>query len=301
MNSLKLSIKDIEFIQPLFHLSSFLAISPKCDFGNSYRISQPISSKIYGGVLISLRVIVITYILISELNMDKSLIGVQMHSTDYLLKTLSNITQILFSTVTITKALFCEEENWAIIMQSLRSIDETLGNRGKRDAKLLGDFYSRFILGQVCLVLFIFYDASVWLRFVGSDFWVQVILYFSELYVACVFVMFVHSFLISFESRYQDLNDALHKYQHFYKTDSFLATKINRVRKIGESYRILGEAIEAFNTIFGYSILLLIIDFAVQLINCVSFAQGVVQDEHHLIVELVLSNIMLSVLLVVSY
>lgn len=273
--SLKLSIKDIRFMKPLLFFTTCLLITPKCIFTTPCEIKQTPLFKTYGIVTISLKVLLRTYFIIS----DWGDVGTDISYSLFFLHSLSNVTLICLSVIIILKASFFGKDDWQFLLESLSHIDYTLGNRNEKQSNILKNFYFSYFIRQLFTMVLMCFGFIAVVKYVGTlSFFFYFMLCCFDIYINFLIIILANALSHSFLSRYRDLNKALQQCQNFKCEPS--AIRIRTIRKLGELYRILGETVQVFSNMFGYQILLIMLNFALQMISAMAFTLNVVKNSN---------------------
>ncbi|KAJ3647943.1 hypothetical protein Zmor_019786 [Zophobas morio] len=254
----KLSTKDINFLNPFVTYLKIFAITPWYIFRKT-SIYQSFFAKCYGLFLIVLRLLWISQIMsYRRLHTEISVNVLHAHR---FVRTFTNGNLIILTFLTTLKSWDCEQ--WKILFSKLKYIDTKLQNVGKIEDLITRNFYfCIFIKHALFFGLSIFY-LYYWGTFFGA-FTIKICLgALHDLYNEFVLTLLINGLIRSFQTRYENLNQKLIT---VYKSPKF----VHEAKYLARNYRLLGETIHTFNNIFGYQIILIILQTGLQLIHCLT-------------------------------
>ncbi|KAJ3648161.1 hypothetical protein Zmor_019983 [Zophobas morio] len=260
--NLKLSIKDINFIIYLYKFLNIFLITPWYDFGKN-TIYRPIACKFYGCLIISVKIFWIIHTMtdkkLRELYQDMVVSQKFIFFGIYTLL-------LSLSILTVSKSCFWDGENWKTLITNLQYVDEKLKNKGKTETCVLKNIYFRFFIEQVIFFLIIVYQVYVWMKYIEvSVFKIACMSCLKEIYYEFLTITLLNSLVESFKTRYEDVNYKL-------ATITGKSNVKEELTQILQEYRILGESVDVFNTIFGYQLVMIMFHIGLELVNCLNVA-----------------------------
>ena len=285
------SIKDINFIVPLYNYLGIFLVTPWYDFQKN-DVYRPNWCKLYGFLLITVNFLWVTYTV-----MDTTIDQMSPYfllSQKFIFWT-CYINLLTINILTILKSCFCDGRNWKRLFQNFKYLDKNLYNKENAEDCLLNNFYCRLVIEHAFFAFVMIYQLYVWSKFFDrSIVKIACISSLKETYYLFLVILLLRGLVQAFKSRYEDLNEKLANVKKEIKIRDSL-------RQINKEYRVLGETVEIFNNIFGYQILLIIFHGGLALVNClnISFVSYTIAGRH-LSQHLLLSNISLLVLISVS-
>ncbi|EFA07610.1 gustatory receptor 113 [Tribolium castaneum] len=256
-----LSLKDINFIRPLWSCYNILLITPWYDFDQNapYR---PKISKLYGSLIILLKIISIAAMTVnSSLEQTYEYLFV----TQQLNYALCSVDMWALTFFGIVKSSFGSVDNWRKLFSRLQFIDLKLQNTGKTEKQFWKNIYFAWFLKQV-----IFFGASCGQMYIWSV--LMKASYFKTIWTtplldylfAFELIILINVLTESIKVRYKDLNKRLLKISGSPKVTEEL-------KHLVFYHRILGEVVELINKIFGYQIILIVFLCGLQLVGSLNF------------------------------
>ncbi|KAJ3647925.1 hypothetical protein Zmor_019771 [Zophobas morio] len=257
--SFNLSIHDIDFLQNFFNYLQFFFVTPWYDIEKNC-VRKPTYCRLYGCCILLLDILWFCACIIDAAAQQAIENLLPCQKVLYSLRTITLLLLVLF---TILKN-FWNFENWGTLFRNFHYVDIKLKNLGRKEPKILRNFYWLFLVKHVAFftpVVYISCDMLINLKMTlltilqtGSIMFVY--------YEFLVIVLWL-SLIESFKARYESLNRKLVAAR---KRHSIL-----EVRNLAQLYGILGETVETFNKLFGYQILLIIFHFMLELVICLNF------------------------------
>ena len=258
----KLSLKDINFLAPLFWYLGFFMVTPWYDF-HSNSLTKPTLCKLYGLFLALLKTGTSVYS-----TMDENF--TQIHQNIVLSRKILflsvHISSLVFILLTILKCSFWDVKLWQTLITNFRYIDTKLQNTGKTEQSVFRNFYCQFFATQCVLFLIIAYTAFNWISVVDTNPW-KILLFgdFIETYITSVMTVLITTLARVFKIRYEELNTELVRIT---RREKFVTREVVGLTKI---YRLLGDTVEVYNKIFGYQLVLIVLQSGLQIVHCLNF------------------------------
>ena len=198
--------------------------------------------------------------------------------------------------LTILKSAFWHVNTWKKLFKYLQHVDLKLSNRGQREPSIWRNFYLQFFLKQIAFGVVGTYQMYVWCTLMQMS--GMTLLFFNgvmQAYVEYLIVLLVNGIVQGFKSRYEDLNL---KFCQARKKGTILS----EIRSLVEIYRMLGESVNIFNTLFGYQFILIIFRFGIEFINALnsSYISVIVPIDRGFYGQLLLSSALVMMLMTVS-
>jgi hypothetical protein len=289
--SFKLSMKDINFIRGLFRFLNIFLITPWYNF-NKNTFYKPNLCKCYGCVLLLLNIFLIVYIITDESFVR--LYGALLFSQKFIF--FGSYGSIIgLCLLTIVKSSLWDVDNWKILLRNFQYVDLKLQNQAKVEVRLVKNFYFGLFVKHSLFTIFAIYSTYVWSSMFGFTLWKTVIVTgLKEMYYEFLTVNLLNSFIQSFKSRYEDLNERLLKIGKERKA-------IQELADLAHCYRILGETIEIFNKMFGVQLIMIIFHCGTEIVSClnitfVSFVMG----DNSLYLHIMMTNFAVLICISVS-
>ena len=253
--SFNLSIHDIDFLQNFFNYLQFFFVTPWYDIEKNC-VRKPTYSRLYGCCLFLLHILWFgTWIVDpgAQQAVEKSLPS---QKVLYCFRTVTLLLLVLF---TVLKNVW-NFENWGVRFRNFHYVDAQLKNKGRKETKILKNFYSWFLFKHVVVLVVMVCIFSNTLMVLKVPFLtlVRTSSVIFTYYQYLIIVLWL-SLIESFKTRYRSLNQKLvtmHKWKY----------SILEVKKVAQLYGVLGETVEIFNKLFGYQILLIIFQFILELV-----------------------------------
>ncbi|KAJ3651178.1 hypothetical protein Zmor_017234 [Zophobas morio] len=249
-----LSIKDINFIHPLFNYLRIFFITPWYDFHENHTCRLQIS-KICGVALIVLKIYCIVY----SANDDIVVNSIPKQSITQKFISLGVLcTLICLDVVTVIKSW--DIENWKTLFTNLQTVDQKLQNVDDLEKSVWKNFYLSFSTKQVIFLLLVVYQmyilsSTTQLSPIKILFLTGSVQHFVEYLVSILLNCLVQVF----KSRYKDLNARLVEIEKAHIS--------REMKNLVQSYRILSENVHIFNSLFGYQIILIMFHFGIEVVN----------------------------------
>ncbi|KAJ3647935.1 hypothetical protein Zmor_019780 [Zophobas morio] len=252
-----LSMHDINFMRPLNTYCGIFLIAPWYDFDKNVTL-KPNLSKLYACALISLKLLWISYLILTGAfkltfkNMKFFEIGF------YCLRVSSCVVLLLVISV---KFALCSNQ-WKSLFTKLHTIDTNLKNKGKKETTWWRNFYFSLFVRHVVFLIFIFNMAYCWktrvkvlhLQMVAGNAMTEICYHF-------VIICFLSCVVQSFHCRYENINKEL---TQLTQGSGFF----QKVDTLGRSFRLLRQCVRIFNQLFGSQILLLMLYYFLALVQC---------------------------------
>ncbi|EFA07606.1 gustatory receptor 109 [Tribolium castaneum] len=257
-----LSIKDINFIRPLWSFLNLLQITPYYDFDKNVTI-RPLLSKIHGMILIVIKTVWIVTMIKDE---DVFQMWKTFSFTQKFTFTLVIINTVALNILTIVKSSLLKAHSWKRMIKNFQQIDVKLRNRGRVETSVWGNFYFKYTLKQILFLIFCAYELYSWSNFIAkialSSIWFSPM---GDLFYEFQTFNLITCLLQSIKVRYEVLNEKL------VMITKRKAKSLYELQEMVQIYRILGETIEIYNSLFGYQILLITFHCGLQLVGCLNF------------------------------
>ncbi|EFA07603.1 gustatory receptor 106 [Tribolium castaneum] len=287
---LKLSLKDIVFINPLVKYLNIFFITPWYDFPTNQKY-YPSLAKCYACLLMVVKILWVIYWL-----QDDALKSVyaSLLCTEkiFLFAIYTNLS--ILTTVTIFKSAFWDVDKWRTLFTNLQYIDINLQNKGKKESKLMKNFYFWFVLKQVMFLCYSTYGIQVFGTMQRTSFFKTFLnSCLMDVYYEFLLISLINILIRSFKSRYKDLNQKL-------ETACEQSKSVEELMNIANYYRILGDTVEIFNSLFGYQIILVIFDCCLETVSALNGAfLYTINGQGQFNIEMFLCN--MSLLTVIPY
>ncbi|KAJ3648111.1 hypothetical protein Zmor_019945 [Zophobas morio] len=153
--------------------------------------------------------------------------------------------------------------NWELLFKNCQHIYEQLPEKNKVDLKIV---MPSFVIKQFVICLLTLYPFFVLTAYFGTPAWKCIFLsHMTGLYYEYLLVSFVKGVVKILKNGYQSLNYKLSR------IDPQAKYVEETIRNLAKSYRLLGQTIDIFNTIFGYQLALVIFHCGLQFINALNF------------------------------
>ncbi|XP_044264873.1 uncharacterized protein LOC123011490 [Tribolium madens] len=279
MMNFKLSVQDINFICPLWKYFSCVLITPWYDFDKNC-LYKPNINKLIGCIFLAFKLSWIVALTVSDT--VQQILDI-MPFSQKCLYILTCINLKIFIFMVFMKSCFWDVDKWRVMMTNFQYVDEKLNNTGKKELRVLKNFYFGFIVKEVLFFLFGAYEMYIWSIVLELSFFKGLTMGpIIDLYYEFQFIAFLTCVIECVRVRYEDLNARL------FRLNSSLSI-VKDLRNLVEYYRILGEIIDIFNTLFGYQIILLIFHSGLQIISSLNFCFTIITHTdgplyHHFIV-----------------
>jgi gustatory receptor len=260
MNYLRLSKRDVRYLDGIYKIGNILAISPGYNFEKDI-IMFPRLTKIYGFLattgLVALEIMTLLgnvhYNNATELASAKIVSFINSSSLVALV-----ISMILSSCV-------YNQQSWTTLNKNFQYVDKQLNNRNTTSKKFYKNIYFR---GTVILGIVLCIQSYAVCQFqVSKSYFFHQLCHFCELFT----ITLTHNIITTFKYRYKDLNKML-------ETDNYMKSKIipskNAVafiRTVAQLRRTLTENVTCFNAIFGWPLIFLIGRGVLQLLSSLQF------------------------------
>ncbi|XP_044264791.1 uncharacterized protein LOC123011435 [Tribolium madens] len=291
MKNYKLSKQDINFIRPLWRYLNIFLIIPWYDF-NKNCVYKPFLMKLSGCVLI---VGTIFWSIVPTFDETIRQMYYVMPFSEKCVYILTLVNLKLFVFLVVIKCCFLDVEKWVILMTSFQFIDEKLNNAGKKEEKILKNFYFRFCLKQFFFILFAFYITYIWSLVLDYPFIKSFLTgLLLELFYEYQVIILIRCVVISIKIRYKDLNKKL---RELHSSQNVISDLQNLV----EYFRILGEMIDLLNDLFGYQIILFLFHSGLQVVGCVSFMFSMVkQTQESMFLHFIIANVSVLIFTIIN-
>ncbi|EFA07613.1 gustatory receptor 116 [Tribolium castaneum] len=261
MMNFKLSVKDINFIRPLWTYLSFVLITPWYDC-NRNCLYKPTINKLTGCIFLAFKLSWIVALILDDTTQQVFEI---MPFSQKCLYILTCVNLKIFIFLVVMKSCFWDVDKWRVLITNFRYVDEKLQNTGTKELRVLKNFYCGFAVKEVVFLLFVTYEMYIWSNVLELSFVKGMKLGpMIDLYYEFHFIAFLTCITECLRMRYEELNARL------VRMNSSL-TIVKDLRSLVQYYRILGEIIDIFNNLFGYQIILLIFHSGLQIISSLNF------------------------------
>lgn len=281
-----LSTKDIRFLRILCYFTNVFLITPWYSFQN-HTISSTTASRVWAFVVFFIKLYGPSSMLWRDQNrnMFNSFLFIQK-----IICALTLSTSVIFGAVQVFATVHCNCDKWKLFINNFEYVDQKLGNRNKI-TKIYKNFYFWFFIKVI--IFLCFFTPQFYLWFVATK------LNVSEIFVGVsvellnnfLFAVILNRLLMCLYDRYKDLGKKLQN----------MKIEIWKIEEVKQLIRILGETIEIFNEMFGYQILLLILQTGLHLINYANFTfvEAIFKDAKGF--SSALFNCGMNIFLIVSY
>ena len=288
-NMFTLSIKDINFIHPLFNYLRIFFITPWYDFHENHTCRLQIS-KICGVALIVLKIYCIVY----SANDDIVVNSIPKQSITQKFISLGVLcTLICLDVVTVIKSW--DIENWKTLFTNLQTVDQKLQNVDDLEKSVWKNFYLTFSTKQVIFLLLVVYQVNILSSTTQlSPIKILFLTGSVEHFVEYLVSILLNCLVQVFNSRYKDLNARLVEIKKAHIS--------REMKNLVQSYRILSENVHIFNSLFGYQIILIMFHFGIEVVNGLNsiFISFVIPDHQSYLGYLLLGSACVFILMMVS-
>lgn len=260
------STKDSNFIKPFFLYLNLFLITPWYDFNrNLFRHST--LSRIYGCVLICMKLFWMFSTLMD--NIVRQVFAESLFSVKIVL-TLGVLTLLMRTVLIVLKSTVWNVSHWKTLFVNFETIDANLENTNTNDSK---NFWIHLSIRHVLFGIFAGHQFYTWARFFDFS-WLQTtwIVPTLEFYEEFLVVQLIDALVQSIRARYRALNSRLIEVCQNSETNKMDQELAN----LSHLYRLLGENVDTFNSIFGYQILLTLFHWGLQMILCFNYLFTVV-------------------------
>jgi gustatory receptor len=246
MNYLRLSTRDVRYLDGIYKIGNILAISPGYDFEKDV-ILFPRLTKIYG-FLATMGLLALEIMTMSD----------NFHYFNYTKLTSAKVVSFINSSFLLALVISMilsscayNQQSWTTLNKNFQYVDKQLNNRNTTSKKFYKNIYFR---GTVILGIVITSQIYFVRQFqLSKTYLFHQICHFCELFT----IILTHDIITIFKYRYRDLNKML-------ETDNYMKSKIippknvvGFIRTVAQLRRTLTENVTCFNTIFGWPLIFL--------------------------------------------
>ena len=177
-----------------------------------------------------------------------------------------HISSLVFILLTILKCSFWDVKLWQTMITNFRYIDTKLQNTGKTEQSVFKNFYCQFFATQCIVFLIIAHTAFNWISLVDTNPW-KILLFggFIETYITSLMTILITTLARVFKVRYEELNIELVRTTRRQKFDTREVVSLSKI------YRLLGDTVEIYNKIFGYHLVLIVLQSGLQVVHCLNY------------------------------
>ena len=256
--------ESINFIYPFLTYLKIFLVTPWYDFrhNSGYRA---VPARLYGLFVWILRLSAIAYWTFDgELATQTSL---DFLHTQKFIHTFTHANMILLTLLGAIKSLFLDIDQWKVLLSKLEHVD-ILQNRTIKKDQFPAKFYFSIGIKHVFFVTITSYQIFFWTKFCGVKVLKTWISTLYDLYYQFLVVLLINSLVRSFRSRYEFLNNQLIR-------DCSSSKFLLELKSVAQTYRILGEAVQTFNRLFGSQIIIIMVQCGLCFIQSLSIDSSI--------------------------